>query len=82
VRLLLKVVPKSSRDRISGWVGDRLKVTVTTAPERGRANAAVLELLEAALGVRVRLVSGGAGPLKAVEVEAEEAEVLSRLPPR
>jgi len=80
--LHLKVVPKASRDRVVGWVGDRLKVQVTAAPERGKANAAVVEVLAAALGVsrgRVRIIAGETSPLKTVEVDGDEA-VLSRLP--
>ena len=81
-RLDLKVAQKSSRDRIAGWIGDRLKVQVTAAPERGKANAAVLEVLADALGIprqRLRIASGEASPLKTVEIDADEA-VLSRLP--
>ena len=80
----LKVVPKSSRNRIAGWVGDRLKVQVTAAPERGKANDAVVEVLAEALGVprrSVRLMSGEASPLKTVEVDADAA-ALGKLPPR
>ncbi|HXX95431.1 MAG TPA: DUF167 domain-containing protein, partial [Planctomycetota bacterium] len=65
MRLSLKVVPKSSRDRIVGWVGDRLKVQVTAPPERGRANQAVLALLAGVLELpasRIRLVAGETGP--------------------
>ena len=82
MRLHLKVVPKSSRDRVVGWVGDRLKVQVTAAPERGKANDAVVEVVAAALGVprsRVRIVAGETSPLKTVEVDADES-VLSKLP--
>ena len=83
MRLHLKVVPKSSRDRVVGWVGDRLKVQVAAAPERGKANDAVVEVLAAALGVprsRVRIVSGGTSPLKTVEVDGDDA-LRSKLPP-
>lgn len=45
MRLRIKVVPKSSRNRIAGWIGEALKVCVTAAPERGKANAAVQEVL-------------------------------------
>jgi uncharacterized protein YggU (UPF0235/DUF167 family) len=41
--------------------GDALKLTVTAAPDRGRANRAFVELLARVLGVRksaVALVSG------------------------
>ena len=76
MRLLLKVVPKASRDRVVGWVGDRLKVQVTAAPERGKANEAVIEVLAAALGVprsKVRILAGETSPLKTVEVDGDES---------
>jgi len=86
MKLHLKVVPKASRDRIVGWIGDRLKVAVTAAPERGRANEAVIDLLAEALELprsRVRIVAGSASPLKTVELDhGEEADLLARLPPR
>lgn len=82
--LHLKVVPKSSRDRVVGWIGDRLKVQVSAAPERGKANAAVVDVLAAALGIprgRVRIVAGETSPLKTVEIDGDDA-LLSKLPRR
>ncbi len=84
-RLPLKVVPGASRDRIVGWVGNRLKIAVTAPPERGKANRMVLDLLAKALGLprsRIRLVSGEASPRKAVEVDAPAGLLGGRLPPR
>ena len=84
IRLSLKVVPKASRNRIVGWVGDRLKVQVSAPPERGKANAAVVEALAQALGLppaRIRIVTGESSPLKIVEIQSDPA-VLTRLPPR
>jgi uncharacterized protein (TIGR00251 family) len=84
VRLLLKVIPKASRDRIVGWVGDRLKVAVTAAPERGKANASVTAVLADALELpasRVRIVAGESSPLKTVEIDGmDDAAVRSKLP--
>jgi uncharacterized protein len=82
MKLQLKVVPKSSRDRVVGWIGDRLKVQVTAAPERGKANEAVVKVLAAALGVsrsQVRIIAGETSPLKTVEVDVDHA-LLARLP--
>ncbi len=79
MRLPVKVVPRSSRNGVIGWMGKALKVCVTAAPERGRANEAVCETLAAALGVpnrQVQVVSGHAAARKIVEIEGlEEAEV-------
>jgi uncharacterized protein YggU (UPF0235/DUF167 family) len=82
-RLPVKVVPGASRDAIAGWLGDALKVRVTAAPERGRANAAACALIARALGLpraSVRIVSGDATARKLVEIEGlAEADVRERL---
>jgi len=67
----LKVVPKSSRDRIVGELDGALKVTVSAAPERGAANAAVCKLLAKAIGVRPQQVVielGHGSPRKTVRI--------------
>ena len=82
MRLHLKVIPKSSKDRVVGWVGDRLKVQVSAPPERGKANDAVVDVLASALGVprsRVRIVAGETAPLKTVDIDGDDA-VLAKLP--
>lgn len=70
-RLAVKVVPKASRSRIVGWLGDALKIAVTAPPEGGRANTAVTELLAASLDVpvsRVQCVAGHASSRKLFEI--------------
>lgn len=84
MRLQLKVIPKSSKNRVVGWVGDRLKVQVTAPPERGKANDAVVEVLAGALGLprsRVRIVAGQTAPLKTVDIDGDDS-VLAKLPPK
>jgi uncharacterized protein len=74
VRLKVKVVPKSSRSEIAGFMGDgTLKLKVQAPPERGKANAQVCSVLAAAFGVperNVSIVSGETSPLKQVVVSA------------
>ncbi len=41
----IKLSPHSHADKIWGWEGDRLKVSVTAAPEDGKANDALIALL-------------------------------------
>ena len=86
MKLQIKVVPKSSRNCVAGWMGDTLKVWVTAPPERGKANVAVQAVLADALGVSresIRLVAGLKSSRKVVEVEGlAAAEVQRRLPGR
>jgi len=84
MRLFVKVVPRASRDRVVGWQGDAVKVCVAAAPERGRANEAVIAILAAALGVpraSVRIISGAGSPRKMIEINGvDEEEARRRLP--
>lgn len=86
VYLHLKVNPRSSRDRIVGWIGDRLKISVTAPPDRGKANEAVLELLSRTLGIpgsRIRLVAGLSASEKTAALEGVgEDDLFSKLPSR
>lgn len=46
----VRATPKSSRDRIV-IEGEDIRVYVTTVPENGKANTAIMKLLSKALGV-------------------------------
>jgi uncharacterized protein YggU (UPF0235/DUF167 family) len=84
VRFAIRVTPRAGRDRIESVADGALGVRVSAAPADGAANAAVLRLLAAELGVapsRLRLVSGAAGRHKLVEVAGlEPAELRARWP--
>ena len=80
-RLDLKVSPKASRNAITGFLGEVLKVSVTAAPERGKANAAVEELLAGQLGLprgAVRVVAGETSKSKKVEIAGLEPAALQK----
>ena len=83
MKLSLKVVPGASKNGIAGWLGGRLKIRVTAPPESGKANAAVKEILAAALGIpkkAVEIISGNTSPRKVVEINSlSENEVHQRL---
>lgn len=82
--LEVKVVPGASRSRILGPFGDGLRVAVAAAPERGKANAAVCELVAEALSLRpsqVVVLRGGTSPRKTLHVlPLAPGEVARRLP--
>ena len=79
----MKVVPGSSRSCLAGWLGDTLKLRVAAPPERGKANAAVEALLDAALALpsgSARVVAGQSSPRKTIEIAGlTDAEVRERL---
>ncbi len=76
------VVPRASRTTVGSMVGDRLRVAVTAPPVDGAANAAVIEAVAEAFGVRraaVTIVRGERGRRKTVRIEGATSEVLQRL---
>jgi uncharacterized protein (TIGR00251 family) len=76
------VQPRASRAGVGPAVGDRLRVSVTAPPVDGKANAAVIEALAAAFGVRradVTIVRGETGRRKTVRVAGATLAALARL---
>lgn len=77
--LAVKAAPGASRDRIVGVLGDRLKVAVAAAPEKGKANKAIAAALAKALGLPVAdvvLRSGATHPLKEFVIAGVTVEQL------
>ena len=76
--VLIKVAARpGTRDAVLGVQGDALKLGVSAAPEKGKANKAFSELLAKVLGVRksaVALVSGDTAREKVFRVEGLSLE--------
>lgn len=67
VLINVKVVPGASRNRVAGRYGEGLKVQVSAPPEKGKANAAVIDVLAEFFEIPVRqveLVAGHGNPRK------------------
>ena len=84
VELDVQVVPRASKNRVAGLVGDRLKIQLNAPPVDGEANAALLELLAEALGCKkaqLAIVAGATSKKKRVRAdgvsEASALELLS-----
>ncbi len=63
VLLRVRVQPKARANAVKGWRGEALRVSVTAAPENGKANRAVIELLADTLALppsSITLVRGAA----------------------
>ena len=77
--LKVKVVPGASRDELTGWLGDALKVRVSAPPEKGKANAAVCKLLAQQHGLpkgAVTVVQGHGSARKRLRVDGVDTAAL------
>ncbi|HKQ60297.1 MAG TPA: DUF167 domain-containing protein [Candidatus Polarisedimenticolaceae bacterium] len=80
--LRVRVSAGGRRDAILGVHGGALKLSVAAAPERGRANRAVCELLASALGLpagSIQLVAGAKARDKRLRLPLAPAVVAERL---
>lgn len=70
--LRVKVIPKSSRNEVAGYMADgTLKVKIAAVPEKGKANAALCRFLAEHFGVPARdvqILSGATSPHKRVRI--------------
>jgi uncharacterized protein len=70
--LALKVVPKSSRNEVVGLQPDgSLKIKITAAPEKGKANSAICAFLAEEFGFakrNVEIVRGQTSSIKHVQI--------------
>jgi uncharacterized protein len=87
VRVAIKVSPKASRDRIGALLTDAdghavLKISVTAAPDRGKANEAVIRLLAKAWSVprtSIKVTSGVTDRRKTLHVAGDAAELEAKM---
>lgn len=84
--LTVRVQPRARREAVGGRAefgdGAALKVSVTQAPEDGRANAAVVAALASALDVAKRdivLVTGASARIKRFKITGDVARLVSKL---
>jgi uncharacterized protein YggU (UPF0235/DUF167 family) len=81
IRLHVRVAPGAGRSGVVGRYGPGWKVRVAATPERGKANAALIELLADALSVpreSVKLIGGHAGRDKVVALAGVTEEDVGR----
>ncbi len=80
--LSVKVQPNASKDRVVGEHADQIKIAVTVAPEKGKANKAVIKVLSKWLGVKssdIQIISGETSRDKKVIVRNITEEDLDKL---
>jgi len=87
VFLELRLTPKGGRDAVEGWAEGAdgavyLKARVRAAAEGGKANAALVALLAATLGVpksAIRIARGATARLKRIEIAGDGQALAARL---
>jgi|SRR4030042_892906 uncharacterized protein (TIGR00251 family) len=75
----VKVVPGSSRSAICGLLDGMVKIKVSAAPEKGKANKCLLDFLAKQLGVKknaVSIISGKTSAVKNVQVMGISTRIL------
>jgi uncharacterized protein len=81
VTFAVRVVPRSSRNRVVGVEGGALKIKLTAPPVEGAANAALIEFVAEWLGVKrsaVSIASGDKARNKLVRVNGVTREQVLR----
>ena len=82
VVLPVRAAPGAKKNAIQGIHAGMLKVSVTAAPEDGKANAAIVQLLSKALKIsksRVQLMSGATQRQKKFLLVGLEAAAVEQL---
>ncbi|MBU6298022.1 MAG: DUF167 domain-containing protein [Alphaproteobacteria bacterium] len=87
VSVNLRLTPKGGRDAVEGWATGAdgavyLKARVRTAPEDGKANAALISLLAETLDVpksAVRIAAGASARLKRIDIAGDGRVLAARL---
>jgi hypothetical protein len=77
-RFKVKLAPSAKQNAILGWEGETLKCAVTAAPEKGKANEALIRLLAKNLHIpktSIRVVSGETNRLKTLEIEGLDGHI-------
>ena len=80
--LSIRTQPGSSKNRIIGEYGGRLKLAVTAAPEKGKANKAVIELLADTLHIHessIHIISGESSRDKRLMIKGLTPEDIKSL---
>ena len=75
--LVVHVTPRSGRDEVIGYAGGVLSVRLRAPPVGGKANASLVRLLAARLGVparNVEIVLGASGRTKHVRILSMDIE--------
>ncbi len=78
----IRLSPRASKDALLGWNNDRLKISITSPPVAGKANAHLLKFLSRLLKVprsNIRIKSGEKSRDKTVLIEGISRQKVEEL---
>ena len=81
MKLQIRVIPSSSKDCITGWLENTLKIKIKAAADRGKANKAVIKLLEGKLELArgpIHISHGTTSGNKVIEIESINDDVIQQ----
>ena len=82
VALEIKLHPRAGRDQIAGVINNRLKIDVSAAPVKNKANQSMIKLLSKILKVpqeAIAIKRGATGRNKLIEICSISAEEVTKL---
>lgn len=74
-----KIVPASSRTKISGPLDGMIKIKISAAPEKGKANRCLIDFLGKHLGVKktdITIIAGETNQVKKLRILGVSAETV------
>jgi len=81
MKLKIKVIPSSSKDCIAGWLEDTLKIKVKALAEKGKANKAVIKVLEKSLNLAkgsIDISNGTTSSRKIIDIKCNNEDVINK----
>lgn len=81
VQLHVRVTPNASRNEITGFTDDVLRVKISAVPEKGKANKELIDYLSRVLGIgktSMRLLKGQTSRSKVLAIDGLSREEISR----
>jgi uncharacterized protein (TIGR00251 family) len=78
----VKVVPGSSKTEMVGLLNGKIKIRVSAAPEKGKANKVLVDFLAKKLGIKskaVSIISGHKSTIKQVRISGVQAKSIKQM---
>lgn len=74
----VKVVPGASKTRFAGLYDNMVKIRISAAPEKGKANKELIAFLAKQLGLKkndIEILSGTTSPVKKIHITCNKQEM-------